>query len=255
MSEKNVNTQENTQEKISKFFKEKDVWEKVGSGLVSVLKALRVIIYPTKTMIGKTYRVMSRVVKATSMEKSTVSTLAFSEYYNLNEKARKNQTKTSVSVELSTIGGVLSLFRTTLLATYSTLLFLYIIIGITIPTIFGTMLVESLGARAAMSWVELLLLLPFYFMIISAMMAYQGFGKDSVEIEAYLYNIMMEEEFKYIYLKSREFNSEIADLTLNQIQDTLLLSQDKQQIVERKKDIKEFEKIISVDRFEKKEEK
>jgi len=222
------------------YFKKLDylkILKFIGS---KVFKYVQVFIFPTKSVMSVAYEMSSRLIKMLSSERANVGSVVFDTYFVQNAKIKRLKESTTVDVNITLIGSLLSLYRVTMSVSFALMSFFYFFLSLIMPTVFLPFFVNIFGKNSIETFSILFVFSSIYYIFLMIFMMIRGLKSDKNTHKKY-FQMMLKSEFEYIYLKCIEFDTELANLTMKQIVETLLLKSSKKEI---EVNSQKFEKII-----------
>ena len=184
----------------------------------SLLPYFLAIFYPIKKVQGIIFGLMLSLIKALSKERSDISSKFYDYYFNKILDAKKHKQALSIEPNIKDLGGVIELSRLTKGATSTFFIFGYMSFIGFMPFFLYQTFSGIFGAKFAMATSSLL---GTYYTLLVIYLIY----KKLVEIKPmqYLLKIFIRNEFVYIFAKTAEIDEEVAEISMQQVQESILL--------------------------------
>jgi len=188
----------------------------------SIVPYFTALFYPVNKVQGIVFGLILSLIKALSKERSDISSSFYDYYFGKILYAKKHKQSMSIEPNIKDLGGVIELSRLTKGATSTFFIFGYMALAGIMPVIIYKVLALIIGAKLAMT---LSGFLGTYYTFLVFFLIY----KKIVEIKPmqYLLKIFIRNEFVYIYAKTSEIDDEVADIAMQQVQESILLSDEK----------------------------
>ena len=208
----------------------------------NILKtAAKAVIYPPKPLINYLIMISMIFLKALSIEKAKLFSKLFQHYFLQILKAKKEKRKAEIEINFAELGAVIEYLQTALKTAFIAIAIIYLVVGF--------------FATSAISAILLLLHVPFQYVIaiqaplsVIAIIYYAGLTVYILIKQVFTININQDflkqqifYETAYIYKKSCEIDKEVADMTVYQLTNSLLLH-------EKEKREAELKQIIGVEK-------
>jgi len=225
----------------------KEILIEKGLKLLKIVgNLLLFIVYPHKKAINFLYGLVSDFTKLLSVERSEVSGRVFGTYFDRNVEIKKLEQNSEVSVQVSEIGGLISLFKTNLFETYTLLGLIYFIMPFFIGSVIFGFITNATNYQNMQEMAVLGVLVAFilgvYYLFVMSVIFVKMFTENVYAQQADL-KMMLNKEFEYYFLKSLDFDEQIAKLTMSQIVETVLLNNISIDVQKSRKN--DFENLIN----------
>ena len=187
----------------------------------SLLPYLMAIFYPVSKVQGIIFGLMLSLIKALSKERSDISSKFYDYYFNKVLDAKKHKQSLSIEPNIKDLGGVIELSRLTKGATSTFFIFGYMALTGIVPIFAYKIFARIFDLKFAMIVSSLL---GTYYTLLVIYLIY----KKLVEIKPmqYLLKIFIRNEFVYIYAKTSEIDDEVAEISMQQVRESILLNDD-----------------------------
>ena len=188
----------------------------------SLLPYFMALFYPVQKAQGVVFGFTLQIVKALSVERSDISSKFYDYYFHRILYAKHHKQSMSIEPNIKELGDLIELVRLVKGITTTFFMFGYIILAGIMPLVAYKYLAIVFGAKFAMS---LSGFLGTYYVILVVYLLY----KKVVDLKPiqYLLKIFIRNEFAYILAKTSEIDDEVADITMQQVQESILLNDEK----------------------------
>lgn len=198
--------------------------DKVLKGLKSLFKKilpyLMIIVYPTKGVLIMFYNVALATIKAAMPERSRTSPALFSYYFEKILSAKNSQSTREIQTDLSDVGTIIDFSKMVYFGALIIVITIQLVMIVIIPTVLFTMFSKFMGMNTALTIAGVI---GAYYTITLTVFAILLFMNDSDKKDQEMLRFFIAKEFKYVYSKGLEIDSEVASLAMNKISETLLV--------------------------------
>lgn len=192
--------------------------------ILSILKTvLLAALYPTLSLRSAFMGFAIRILKLISSERDTTATKSFEHYFNRILAAKSKQQSLELEIKIEELGKILGFANTA--STFATILIygMYFTLILLIPVLLYFFL-KTVANINNMQTIGFLLsvgsALSTYYSFLLVFLALKNWGDMPNQDNLKLYIL---KDFSYIYAKSMEIDSEVADMTMQTIIKSVLL--------------------------------
>ena len=195
----------------------------------NILKDMfKAIVYPPKSLINFFLLTSTMSIKMFSTERAKLFSKLFEHYFLQINKAKIEKRKVEIEIDFEELGSVMEYLKTSLQTTFGIIILIYLIFGFIASSLISGLLV-ALGIPfdivLSMGAIWSVIAITYYI----GLAIYLG--------KKYVLNILIDQKFlkqaiynetAYIYSKSCDIDEEVANITMQHLSSSLLLTSQNQ---------------------------